>query len=339
MTALERYARLESGGIWRPDAASQRRDVVVSFGDATLVLSDGAGRPLTHWSLPAITRLNPGERPALFSPDPAQVETLEIAEDEMIDALEKVRKTVERRRGRPGRLRAYSGLAIVGAIAAMGLFWLPNALTRQTLDAVRESKRTEIGATILGHVQRLTGPSCRSPAGSSALSRLTERTLGAGTGAQVVVLPVNHVSPRLLPGGLIVLNRTVVEDHEDPAVAAGHILAAATQVQTTDPLEPVLRRAGPFETFRLFTTGSLSDEVLATYAKEVVADRPAPLPDDLLLGVFQTANLPSTPFAYALDPTGETTLRLIEADPLAGRPAPQLMPDADWVRLQNICSD
>lgn len=62
MTALDKYVRLESGGLWRADANAQRRDVGISFGDATLVIADTAGRPVAHWSLPAITRLNPGTR-------------------------------------------------------------------------------------------------------------------------------------------------------------------------------------------------------------------------------------------------------------------------------------
>jgi hypothetical protein len=92
MTALSEYERLESPGIWRAARAGQRRDVIVSIGDATLVIYDGADRPLAHWSLPAVVRLNPGTRPALFAPAPDAPEELEIADTEMIDAVEKVRK-------------------------------------------------------------------------------------------------------------------------------------------------------------------------------------------------------------------------------------------------------
>lgn len=51
MTALKEYERLESGGLWRMTPQDQRRDVIVSFGDATLVISDSANRALSHWSL------------------------------------------------------------------------------------------------------------------------------------------------------------------------------------------------------------------------------------------------------------------------------------------------
>lgn len=65
MTALNQYERLEAFGVWRETPKAQLRDVVVSFGDATLILTDPRSNvPLTHWSLPAVTRLNPGAMPA-----------------------------------------------------------------------------------------------------------------------------------------------------------------------------------------------------------------------------------------------------------------------------------
>ena len=55
------------------------------------------------------------------------------------------------------------------------------------------------------------------------------------------------------------------------------------------------------------------------------------------MAVFAQAAVPSSPYAYARDITGETTLGLIEADPMAGRTLEQVLPDRDWVLLQSIC--
>lgn len=53
MTALEQYQRLEAAGTWRETRKAGLRDVIVSFGDATLILSDPRSEtPLAHWSLP-----------------------------------------------------------------------------------------------------------------------------------------------------------------------------------------------------------------------------------------------------------------------------------------------
>ena len=60
MTALAQYRRLEAVGQWRESEGAPPREVIVSFGQATLVFSDpGSEAPLTHWSLPAIINLTP----------------------------------------------------------------------------------------------------------------------------------------------------------------------------------------------------------------------------------------------------------------------------------------
>ena len=140
MTALSEYERLESSGLWRaapddhnPDADDKRREVIVSFGNATIVLSDRNDKPLAHWAMPAIRRQNAGIRPAIYSPDKDAVETLEVADDDMIDAIEKIRAAIARQRPKPGRLRWWILGGFVSAVAALAVFWLPGAMVRHTV--------------------------------------------------------------------------------------------------------------------------------------------------------------------------------------------------------------
>ena len=87
MTALPEFQRLECSGIWRETATAQRRGVIVSFGQATLVLSDErSDRALAHWSLPAIHRLNPKEMPARFAPSTLEEGAEQDEEDRREDA-------------------------------------------------------------------------------------------------------------------------------------------------------------------------------------------------------------------------------------------------------------
>lgn len=337
MTALNEFARLESGGLWRMSPDDQRREVTVSFGDATLVISDSAGRPITHWSLPAVRRQNVGERPAIFTPGSDATETLEISDNMMIDAMEKVRKTVNRRRNRPGRLRNIGVLAVIAGLVALGTLWLPNWLVREAQTVVPQVKRAEIGATLLGHIQRVTGQTCRSRLGTEALDTLYTRALGPDAGGQVFVVPSGPDTAIYLPGGLIVMNRDLIEDTEDPAVVAGHIIAAAGQLRMQDPLTALLNEAGIGTTITLLTTGEIDGEVLRTYAETLFAAPPARPDDAILLDLFGAGQVPSTPYAYAVDVTGETTLGLIEADPMLGEPSVTLLSDADWISLQGIC--
>jgi hypothetical protein len=337
MTALKEYARLETTGLWRATPEDQRREVGVSFGEATLVIADNAGRPLTHWSLPAITRLNPGEAPALYGPGADNTETLEIDDELMIDAIERVRRSVARRHPREGRLR--QGIIGVTLIVALGLaaIWLPGALMRQALASVPQAKRVEIGATMLGHIQRGSGTACREGLGPQALATLHERLFGASAPGQIVVVPGGLAAPVLLPGGIVVLDRSMIELTEEPAVVAGHVLSARPGVGRVDPLEAVLRESGVVATVRLLTTGDVPAEALRTQTAALM-DRPAALPDTArLLDAFEQARVPVTPWAMARDPGGESVLELVEADPMRGRPVPPMMSDGDWVSLQGIC--
>lgn len=337
MTALKEYARLESSGLWRATPDDQRREVGLSFGEATLVITDSANRPLTHWSLPAISRLNPGKMPALFSPDPEGNETVEIDDDLMISAIDEVRKTLARAQPRPGRLRqSVGGLIVLGSVL-LGVFWLPDALTRQTLTVVPPIKRSEIGATLLGHLQRLTGTSCRDPLGTQALATLKSRVLGPDAPGQILVLPGGLEQPVYLPGGIILLTEEMVKSTNDPAIIAGHVLASALSRTEADPLEPVLADAGFNTTLRLLTTGEIPTEALQNYATKLVISPPLRAGADVLGPGFETAQVPLAPYAYALDPSGETVIDLIEADRLSNQDLPIILTDGEWVSLQNIC--
>ena len=68
-------------------------------------------------------------------------------------------------------------------------------------------------------------------------------------------------------------------------------------------------------------------------------DTPAPaVAPEVLLSAFRAANLSSTPYAYMTDPSGESVLPLIEADPFKGKPAPvAVLKDAQWHALKAIC--
>ncbi|MBC58567.1 MAG: hypothetical protein CL814_16745 [Confluentimicrobium sp.] len=336
MTALSQFERLESSGLWREGPQAQRRDVIVSFGDASLVISDTRERALAHWSLAAVTRLNPGVMPALFGPGTDAEEVLEIEDEVMIGAISKVTAAIEKRRPRPGRLRLIMLGSSLALVIGLLVFWMPGALRRHTVAVVPPTVRAEIGQGLLARIARVSGAPCHTTAGDRALARLRARLLGPGPGV-LVVLPGGVRQAAHLPGGLILLNRAVVEDFDDADIPAGFILAEAERAARQDPLDLLLRNVGTRATFHLLTTGALPVEALNGYAETVLTRPPAPLTDAALLARFAAAGVPSTPYAYALDVSGETVLGLIEADPLRGRAYKPVLSDADWIRLQGIC--
>ena len=335
MTAWAKYERLEAPGLWRPAAGEQRREVIVSFGAASLVIADRNEVALAHWSLPALRRVNPGAAPALYAPGREAGETLEIGDPTMVEAVETVRRALARDRPRAGRIRLLAALGIGLLIAALAALWLPGALIAYTVGVVPDEQRARISRALLNEIVALTGPPCNAGRGRSALAALARDMLGPGRSA--VVLPQGVPGALLLPDGTVLLDSRLVEDHDGPEVAAAHLLREDVRRRIDDPLAVLLRAAGTGPTLRLFTTGELRRATLRARAESMLRTPPPPVPADAFLSRLATAGVPATPYARAIDPTGETVLDLIEADPWAGDPAPPLMADADWISLQQIC--
>ena len=340
MTALNQYERLEASGIWRETPEAQRRDVIVSFGDATLVLTDPrSDTPLAHWSLPAVTRLNPGQMPALYSPggDGAD-EELEVEDDLMISAIEKVHRVIEARRPHPGRLR--QGITLAGALAmlAAAVLWLPPAMIRHAAKVAPPAQQSDIGARVLAQIEQTTGTACHRPSADALSGQLAERLLGPGHSLHIVPTALDRALA--LPGKITVVGDRLVSGQADPEVTAGHVLAAQATAQRDDPLLQALRYAGARASFYLLTTGALPEGALDGYGEVLLTQEPAPPGDEPLLALFSRAGVPSQPYARDLDPTGEATLALIEADPYRTTPpAAPVIEERYWTVLRTICAD
>ncbi len=340
MTALRKYQRLECGGLWRETPQDQRREVLVRFGDATLVLSDPkSGAAISHWSLPAIERINKGQEPAIFAPGSDAGESLELDDADMIAALGTVRQAVQAATAKPGRLRGIllAGTAVAVVLAAV--VWLPGALVSHTASVVPPAQRADIGQRALDDLVRVTGATCNNQLGLQALAALSERVFGPVDTPILYVLPEGVEMPLHLPGDVIILPRRLIEQANGPEAAAGAALVERLRMKAQDPIVPLLEYAGLRATFELLTTASLPDTALTGYGEAMLRSAPVALPDATVLAAFEAAQIPATPYALAVDPEGKTTAALASDDPYKGLAPSPLIPDDSWVALQGICGD
>ena len=342
MTALTKYQRLECVGLWRLTATAQLREVVVGLRDTTLVLADPRSEmALSHWSLPSVERVNPGEMPALFTPgrldDGSPSETVEIDDPDMIAALDTVRTTLIRRRPKPGRLRGVGLILGLSLSVALAVFWLPEAMIRHTASVLPMASRVQIAKLAVVEAARLTGSACHTDLGRQGAAALVQKLSAQGL-AEIVVVRDGVTGAVALPGGTVLVSNALVMGAEDAEPLAGFILAALLRAQIDDPVLPLLRHAGLIATIQLLATGHLPAGALAGYAEDLLNTPPAPVADAPLLDKFRQTALSSTAYARSLDPAGQTTAGLIAGDPFKGiSPAP-LLPDNDWIRLQGICA-
>ncbi len=343
MTAFDRYQRLEGPGLWAAGQGMQRRDVVIRFGKATMVIVDSrSDMVLSHWSLSAIRRLNPGQTPARFIPADASrsddTETLDIDEPLLLEAMETLTAALAAPRNK-GEMRRRFTLG-AGAILLAGLLvvWLPGAVVRHTAGVVPLAKRVQIGQMILADMT--TDPArsiCRAEWGSAALQVLGNRLFAAPRSIVVIdAFPPGAPATLNLPGRHILVDNRLILNAETPEELAGFLLAEAERASRTDPLQGVLRHAGLTATIRLLTQGDLPADTVTGYASTLFSTTAA-MPDSTALGArFEATRLDPTPWLSSLPvqdrPHGLSADALNLPNPLS-----PLITDNDWIRIQTIC--
>jgi hypothetical protein len=342
MTALKKYAKLEGMGLWAPTGPDQRREVIVSLGDATLVMMDArSSLVLSHWSLAAVERLNPGKMPAIYSPDADHGETLELDDPLLIEALETLRAALDPPPGLLARLRRAALVGAVVVTGALAVFVVPSALVEHTASVVPLAKRTELGEAMLADLSQTGARVCTSGLGTAALAALHRRLID-GPGRLVVVEGLDTPNPRVqhMPGRLYVIDARLLDGAEMPEELAGAILLAVARHATDDPLRALLHHAGSVATFRLLTSGDLPRTALRGHALALLRATPRLPNADGAIAQFQRTGLSPRAFLTAtalLDPSREALRADLQALdlPLSGG----LISDGQWVSLLNLCAD
>jgi len=336
MTALKEYERLESLGLWRETGSAQLIEVVVSFGDLTLVLSDKNDRAITHWSLAAVRTLNPGETPTIYAPARQADETLEIDDVLMIEAIAKIRRSIRKAQSHPGRLRWLLGGVTVLLLTLLAVFWLPLATVDYATKVVPMAAQQRIGADLMGQIALLTGQPCSASIGRKPLEKMRKWLLPAGYSLHIVNMGAKLSTA--LPGGRILLNRSLLEKYSGPEVVAGFVLMERALGDEKSPMSDLFEAIGTGATLAFLANGSLSKTALADFAQMRLTappKRPAPAS---LLALFAKAGLTSSPFALALDSTLTSSKPYVEDDPVKASYVPTLT-DGDWIALQSICGE
>lgn len=331
MTVLSQYERLECPAIWRANAEAQRENVIVTLGKATLVIVSETDVALSHWSLPALERINPSAKPAQYRPAKDSTELLEIDDETMVDAIETVRRAITRRQPHHGRLRGVMRLGLVAVVITLAILWVPGAIRAYTSAMLPPVLREDIGTRLLSHLVPVTGPACANRQSLPAVRAISERLFGAEP-PRVVVLSGGPVRSLSLPGNMLLLHRELIEAAEQAEVPAGYLIVEAQRAAEAPPLASLLDQSSLWTSVKLLTTGEIDEESLKHYAESLPL-----VGGEMPLGISQafiSAALTPQPYLDDLEFRG-TPLPDI-ADQVSV-PEPVLS-DAQWIRLQDICA-
>ena len=168
--------------------------------------------------------------------------------------------------------------------------------------------------------------------GHQTIPKVQESRQPSGFGS---ILHEHEDEAAALPGGLILIDRHLIERYDDPAVTAGFILAAAAPQQTGRDLLNDLLTAAPLRaTMSLLTTGDLPDGTLQTKAQSLQATVDyAVTPADLQAAFDAAAETQMPDLTPGHTPAATRAafhgFEIPRRDPI--------LDDRDWVRLQGIC--
>ncbi len=329
-TALKQYARLECPGEWFEDANAQPKDVVVSFGKSSLLLSDAKGVPLHHWDMRSLHCERHGhDRGDIFSMEGAP-DWVRVEDPSMLDAIDTITKALHSPPTRSFKLRrVFIPVAVIGCICAAVVFGpgLMRSYADQTLGpAQRANIGQALGALMSSHF-------CSSPEGDAALRQLADRL-------DVTEIRVHQTAKAAfaLPGGTFVIPSADLSKLDGPDVAAGMIAYAKAATKHASPLSQVLEDAPVGSLLKLITQNRF-DDTLARKLSDTIPVKmpPAPAPIDLVQ-TFQDHNLAVQPFSKFLENADPNLARAITkaADNTPDSKNPSL-PDGAWLGLQSIC--
>lgn len=338
MTALERYTRLEATGYWCEAPDREEVEVLVSFGDATLVLSDFQENLLTHWAMAALQPLRSDEDGTIYSPDPSGNETLRIADADMNEAIGLVRQAWRfPKRRRKGRGAVFYGIAAL-AIAAAGVVWVPDLLRSQAASITEGAAARLLADRMMASGRDLVGPTCTEPRGLAASRKLTARLFAAD--APRIIYLSGPMAPHVLPGGTLAVGQETLRALPNPEALAGLIAYLATGPQESIT-HRILDQASLRELATYIGNGRMPEPPMRALVAELQQEAAHWTPPaDSFASVMGAAKLPTLDFAAFLGGQGAADAvvgQIAAADRMAGEPFIPALRDQDWVALREIC--
>ncbi|MCH8167303.1 MAG: M48 family metallopeptidase [Proteobacteria bacterium] len=373
MTALAKYAKLEAEARYFDGLSAQPRDVVICFGERSLVIMGFNDVVIAHWPLASLRAVGLRRDSAVqLMPQQGSDERLTLSDRRMLSAIGEVCPDLHHRPvDRKGVRRAFLWAgAAVGSLALI-VFVLVPMLAGQLALMIPPEREQQLGDAVVEQLQTLLSlggggrPAiCDTPSGVAALDRMAAR-LNADPRLpyplRVGVLDHGMLNAIALPGGRILIFRGLLEAAGNPEEVAGVLAHEIGHVVSRDPTRTALRAAGTAGILGLLL-GDVFGASIVVVATDAVLNasyqRDAEIrADETAYALLAEAGLPSQPFADFFDKLrrkyGETPgfLKLIASHPgLEGRAEraaaadrigegayEPVLSDQDWVALRGIC--
>jgi len=319
MTAIDKFIRLEAVGWWFEAGRQEAREVIVSFGDATLQISSLKDVPLTHWALLATKRIGTRGEAVIYSADPEQHEVLEIEDTDMIRAISAITSALAPPPEKPKTRWIWRGL---------GLALVVGALSQSPPLIYGMAGLTTSPARLAGVSERIrdeAGPACAGWLGKRALEDFGAALFPDQIPPVITVFEALDTSVQALPNGDILISKQALATLPADALAT-EVLAAWAHAQNGSAKSALIRSLGPVGALRYLVSGRF----------------PAPLPPVANIALSADDYILARDHLLGLGLSPDGLQRLASANGY-GLPLPQTtLPEfsfSDYEAMQGICAE
>ncbi len=337
MTALDNYLWLEATGHWTETPDTPPREVIVSFRNTSLVLSDLKENVLGHWALAGVQAIDRTGDTTVYSMNSDGTETLRIGDPEMNAAIAKV--SLGEILPEPTRIQKTRRLSLVGPLVALLIILIiaavsPGLAPLLATRMVPPASERELGDRMLLALMESSGPICPETPGRRALDSIGTSLAANGEAPRIRVLDLKQTPVLALPGDTILMGSATLKTARAPEEAAGWIALA----RATDPVADMMRDAGTLQNLRYVFTGNISPRPLES---QIAGDwePPGTAVIQQALNSLHDAGIDQRPLYDALIRYGWQT---DPENPVVMQENPRterLVTDQEWDAVRAICSE
>ena len=251
MTAIDKFIRLEAVGWWFEAGRQEAREVIVSFGDATLQITSLKDVPLTHWSLLATTRVGTRGEAVIYSADPEQHEVLEIEDTDMIRAISAITSMLVEPEPAP-KWRSWARRGLGLAVLA-GLLWAaPPLIYKATTLLTPPDRMAALSDDMAEGLRQAYGDECKGWLGARALADFAKQ-LQPDYPLNLLVFATQDTPAIALPNGVALSEATVKAATPDSLAAL--VIAHWAMGHNRKPLHAYVAALGPIGALRSLAFG------------------------------------------------------------------------------------
>ena len=261
MTALDDFDRLEAVGQLQRTSQESPREVLVTFGEATLTmheLKSSGDIPLAHWSLGAIEKSQSRGELTIYRLSGNHEETLTIDDVTLRDALDKVlaERQPPKEEKRTQRSLWRPALVVCGALAAY--FVLPSLVLSTARNMISPERAALLTSDMVAEIEARTGPPCTTPLADVALERLARRLDPNGI-SKLAVQDLGDADVISFPDGQVFLGAHVLQKTRSNAEIAAWAAVGIAGVIDSPALDKLFDEGGIMDGFRFLSQGELPE--------------------------------------------------------------------------------